>query len=74
MNQGPIWVLLMKKKGGGKSRATVPLRNHKFLSQHSCLLYKTLINPFLEITENPKKRNSLRFYRKYQNALFNTNV
>jgi hypothetical protein len=25
MNHGPRWVLLMKKKGGGKSRATVPL-------------------------------------------------
>jgi hypothetical protein len=26
MNQGPKWVLLMKKKnGGGKSHATVPL-------------------------------------------------
>ncbi len=25
MNQGPGWVLLMKKNGGGKSRASVPL-------------------------------------------------
>jgi hypothetical protein len=25
MNHGPRWVLLMKKKGGGKSRATVLL-------------------------------------------------
>jgi hypothetical protein len=25
MNQVPRWVLLMKKKGGGKSRTTVPL-------------------------------------------------
>jgi hypothetical protein len=25
MNQGPRWELLMKKNGGGKSRATVPL-------------------------------------------------
>ncbi len=26
MNQGPSWVLLMKKNRGGKSHATVPLR------------------------------------------------
>jgi hypothetical protein len=25
MTHGPRWVLLMKKNGGGKSRATVPL-------------------------------------------------
>jgi hypothetical protein len=25
MNQDPIWVLLMKKNGGGKPRATFPL-------------------------------------------------
>jgi hypothetical protein len=25
MNHAPRWVLLMKKNGGGKSRATVPL-------------------------------------------------
>jgi hypothetical protein len=27
-NQGPRWVLLMKKNGGGKSHATVPLKKH----------------------------------------------
>ncbi len=26
MNQGPRWVLLMKKNGGGKSHATVPFK------------------------------------------------
>ncbi len=26
MNQGPRWVLMMKENGGGKSRATVPLK------------------------------------------------
>jgi hypothetical protein len=27
MNRGPRWVLLMKKMGGGESRATVPLKD-----------------------------------------------
>jgi hypothetical protein len=29
MNQGPRWVLLMKKTGGGKSCSTVPFKNDK---------------------------------------------
>jgi hypothetical protein len=29
MNQGTNWLLLMKKKKGQKSRASVPLRTHK---------------------------------------------
>jgi hypothetical protein len=28
MNHGPRWVLLMKKTRGGKSHATVPLKDH----------------------------------------------
>jgi hypothetical protein len=28
MNQGPRWVLLIRKNGGGKSRATVPLKGN----------------------------------------------
>ncbi len=29
MNQGPRWVLLMKKNRGGKSHATVPLKGQE---------------------------------------------
>ncbi len=34
MNQGPRWVLLMKKTGGGKSRAPVPLRRRGSVNEN----------------------------------------
>jgi hypothetical protein len=42
MNQGPRWVLLMKKYGGGESRATVPLSVICLL--HTLLVYCTLLS------------------------------
>ncbi len=45
MNQGPRWVLLMKKNGGGKSHATVPLRMRShFLSASPTQYCMTDIN------------------------------
>ncbi len=61
MNQGPRWILLMKKNRAVKSRATVPLKRNLL----NAVTFNYCYNPLSILLKN---KSDLRFLMRKQNS------